>query len=284
MLKKEYHCLVAGLPDLFFNENKINIDSISFREQLQTELVLSDFELVKMIYLSYDNDNLLNLFLERKKPFNPAGNFSEQHLQQQLSLQDEPPELPDYMFQFLDWMKETEKKELILDAEIVLQQLYFESILQTKNEFLRNWFLFQLNLNNILTTVNCIKYDYNIEGNVIQVNENKNVWSLLVGKKLKPELFEDEVPFFREIFKITETDLNWIEREKALDKLRWDYLDERTFFYYFTIEKILSYVIKLNIAERWIRLDKKTGKKLLDKLVNEFKTTYEFPEEFNLTK
>lgn len=284
MLKKEYHCLVAGLPDLFFNENKVNTDSINFRLQLQTELTLSDYELVKLIYLAYDNENLLNLFLDRKKTFNPAGNFTEQYLQQQLNPQDTPPELPDYMLQFLEWMKETEQKELNLDTEIVLQQLYYEYILQTKNEFLRNWFLFQLNLNNILTAISCTRFDYNIDENVIQVNENKNVWTLLTGKKLKPELFEDEVPFYKEIFKITETDFNWIEQEKALDRLRWDYLDEHTFFHYFTIEKILSFIIKLNIIERWMKLDKRTGKELLDKLINEFKTKYEFPVEFNLTK
>lgn len=281
MLKKEYHCLVAGLPDLFFNENKTGTDGISFRQQLETELSSSDFELVKLIYLVYDNENLLNLYLHRKKPFNSKGYFTEQYLQQQLSPGDEPPVLPDYMLQFLEWMKETEQKELNLDAEIVLQQLYYEYILQTKNEFLSSWFLFQLHLKNILTAISCIKFDYNVEENLIQVNENKNVCSLLIGKKLKPEFFEDEVPFYREIFKITEADFNWIDREKALDKLKWDYLNEHTFFYYFTIEKILSYTLKLNIVERWIKLDKRTGEELLNKLINEFKTTYEFPVEFN---
>lgn len=283
MLKKEYHCLVAGLPDLFFNENK-PVDRVAFYQQLKAELSPSDFELVKLIYLVDDNENLLNLFMKRNSPFNPNGNFSEQFLQQQLNPGDEPSQLPEYMLQFLEWMKETEHEELNLDAEIVLQQLYYEHILQTRNEFLQNWFLFQLNMKNILTAVNCLKFDYSTEDHLIKTNENRNVWVLLTSNKLKPELFEDEVPFYREIFKITEMGQSWIEREKAQDKLKWDYLDENTFFYYFTIEKILSYVIKLNIADRWMKLDKKTGENLLNKLISEFKTSYEFPVEFSQSK
>jgi len=281
MFKKEYHCLVAGLPDLFFNENKTNTDSTNFSQQLKTELAVSDFELVKLIYLASDNENLLNLLLDHKKPFNHTGNYTEQYLQQQLANQDSLPELPDYMLQFLQWMKQTERKALTLDAEIILQQFYYEYILQTKNDFLRNWFVFQLNLKNIMTAINCIRFDYNMEDQLIKTNENQNVWSLLISKKLKPELFEDEVLYYKEIFKVTETDLNWVEKEKAIDRLKWDYLDENTFFYYFTIEKILSFVIKLNITERWMKLDKKAGEELLNKLINEFKTTYEFPLEFS---
>lgn len=284
MFKKEYHCLVAGLPDLFFNENKIGIDTISFRQQLETDLSLADYELVKLIYLTYDNENLLNLFLDRNKPFNPSGNFSEHFLKQQLSQSDVPPELPEYMIQFINWMKETESKALNLDAEIVIQQLYFEYILQTKNEFLRNWFVFQLHLKNILTAINCLKYGYNAEEQLIQNKENMHVWSYLISQKIKPELFKDEVPYYKEIFKIAETESNWIDKEKALDKLKWDYLDENTFFYYFTIEKVLSFVLKLNMTERWLKLDKKTGAALLNKLISEFKTTCESALEFNQTK
>lgn len=284
MLKKEYHCLVAGLPDLFFNENKPGIDSLNFRQQLKAELSLADFELVKLIYLVHDNENLINLFLDRNKPFNPKGNFTEQYLQQQLSPGDEPPELPDYMLQFLEWMKETETKELNLDAEIVMQQLYYEYILQVNNEFLRDCFLFQLNLKNILTAVSCIKFGYNVDENLIRTPENKNVCSLLISKKLKPELFEDEVPFYKEIFKITESDFDWIEREKAVDTLKWDYLDENTFFHYFTIEKILGYISRLKIVERWMQLDKKTGEELLGKLINDFDKSTEFSAEYGLTR
>lgn len=38
------------------------------------------------------------------------------------------------------------------------------------------------------------------------------------------------------------------------------------------------------MIERWMKLDKETGKELLDKLIDELITSYEFPAEFSLTK
>ncbi|MCK3684487.1 DUF2764 family protein [Maribellus sp. YY47] len=284
MLKREYHCLVAGLPDLFFNENKLVTDSVDLLIQLKMELSPSDYELVKLIYLQADNENLQNLLLRKKASFNPKGIFSESYLQLQLSPENELPELPEYMLQFLEWIKETEQKELNLNAEIILQQLYYEYILQTNNEFLKNWFLFQLNLKNILTAVNCIQFDYSTEEHLIRVNENKNVCLLLTNRKFKPEWFEDEIPYHREIFKITESSRSWMERETALDKLKWDYLDEYTFFYYFTIEKILGYILKLQMVERWTKLNKKSGEELLKKLIDDFAKTDELAVDLSQTK
>jgi len=284
MLKKEYHCLVAGLPDLFFNENKALIDSVSFRQQLQAELSSSDYDLVKLIYLAYDNENLLDQLLNRKRPFRSNGIFSKPFLLQQLSPGDETPELPLYMLDFIEWFEDMQTEVLDLNAEIVMQQLYYGYILKVRNDFLRNWFLFQLNEKNILTTANCIRFDYNIEEQLIKADENKNVCTLLIGKKLKPELFEDEVPFYREIFKVTESNLNWMEREKAIDKIKWDYLDENTVFHYFTVEKILSYVLKLDMVERWIKLDRKKGEELLQKLINDFKASKAIVLESTQTK
>ena len=273
--------MVAGLPDLFFNENKLVTDSVDLLLQLKMELSPSDFELVRLIYLAADNENLQNLLLRKKASFNPKGNFSESYLHQQLSPEKELPELPEYMLQFREWIKETEQKELNPNAEIILQQLYYEYILQTNNEFLKNWFLFQLNLKNILTAVNCIKFGYSTEEHLIRVNENKNICLLLANRKFKPEWFEDEIPYYTEIFRISESSLSWMEREKALDKLKWDYLDEYTFFYYFTIEKILDYILKLNMVERWTKLDKKSGEELLKKLINNFAKTDEIATDGN---
>ena len=72
------------------------------------------------------------------------------------------------------------------------------------------------------------------------------------------------------------------EKEKAFDNIKWKFLDEHTFFNYFTIEKILSFVIKLNIVERWIELDNETGKALFNRLINDIKMSYKFPEEFSV--
>ncbi len=188
------------------------------------------------------------------------------------------------MLSFLDWLVKAEIQKMSVEVENVIRELFYEHILQVENKFLSNWFLFELNLKNVLTAFNCKQYNYNPDDHLIKNDWNFNLCSLLKYQLNHPELFEDEIPYHTEIFDIAQRELPWIEKEKAVDKIKWNYLDERTFFYYFTIEKILAFVIKLMITERWLRLDKKTGEELLAKLIERFRTGFEFSAEFDLAK
>ena len=49
---------------------------------------------------------------------------------------------------------------------------------------------------------------------------------------------------------------------------------------YFDIEKIFSYLIKIEIIERWMKLDKKTGEQMFNDLLTELVENYELPAEF----
>jgi len=281
MLKKNYYCLVAGLPDLFFNENKLVFSSLDFRNELKYQLGKSDFELSRLLYLPYDNKNLLNLLFEKNEPFNELGNYEKEFLENQIL---QPVEIPDYMIQFIQWTKNLETRELNLQIENKLQSLYFEYALTSKNSYLKEWFTFELNIKNILTAFNGVQFNYPLEKHLIQVEQNNANYSLLLNKRLKHELFEEDLPFADQIFRIAESVTNPKEKEKAIDKILWTYLDEQTFFHYFTIEKILSYIVKLSIIERWMKLDAETGKALLNKLIEELKLSYTFPEEFSTVK
>ncbi|WP_303918018.1 DUF2764 family protein [Draconibacterium sediminis] len=284
LIKKEYYCLIAGLPDLFFDENKPTVTGSDFREELQHQLSQPDFKLVEYLFLPFDNRNLLNVFFGQNKPFFYPGNITKHELEFQLSPENEEIELPEYMKTFLCWMKGMDKKQADLEDKNILTTLFFEHALKCPNSFLQNWFRFELNLKNIFTAFNCKKYNYEPEIHLLEVEGECVVYSLLIENKLKADYFEELLPYHEELFKIAESNRVWIEKEKAVDKIKWEYLDENTFFHFFTIEKVLAFTIKLLLIERWMKMDKETGKKLLHKLIDELKTNYEFPAEFSLTK
>jgi hypothetical protein len=281
MIKRKYYCIIAGFPDLFFNENKPCFGSLDFRNELEYQLDKPDFELVKLVFLPFDNENLLNLLFRQNIPFIQKGNLPKYFLEPDL---EQAIELPLYMIQFIKWVKNQESRVLNLQIENVLYRLFYEFLLKVKNYFLREWFTFELNIKNILSAINCRHFNYTPEFQLINAGSESTVYSLLQNNILKPELFEEEVPFSEQIFRIAESESSALEKEKAIDKIKWDYLDDNTFFHYFTIEKILSFVIKLNITERWLKLDAKTGKELLNKLIDELKTSYKFPAEFSIAK
>lgn len=284
MLKKEYYCLVAGLPDLFFQENKLGFNAIDFRKELKTQLTPSDYKLLQYLFLPFDNQNLIRIHFNEDKAFNTYGLITKEELEFELSAENEHCNLPEYILEFLKWLNKKEIKQWSLEAENKLQQFFYEYILNAKNEFLLEWFTFEFNLKNILTAFNCERFNHDRSKNLILTEQNALSYSLLENKTLKPELFEDELPFSHQVFKVVESEQSWIEKEKELDKIKWNYLDDNTFFHYFTIEKVLSYVIKMLIIERWIKLDEETGRTLLNKLLNDIKTSYQFAEEFSLNK
>lgn len=281
MLKRDYYCLVAGLPDLFFNENKPGINGLEFRNELESQLDKSDFELVKLLFLTADNENLLNYLFDLDEPFNNSGNLPKYFLDPE---SENPVDLPVYMPQFIDCVNNQDSREFSVQFENLLNSMFYEFLLQTKNNFLQNWFTFELNTKNVLTAINCNRFNYEVENQLIQAGTNSTVFALLNGNRLKHELFEEELPYAEQIFRIADSEISTIEKEKSIDKIKWEYLDEETFFHYFSIEKILSFVIKLSITERWMKLDKETGKELLNKLINDLKISYEFPAEYSTVK
>jgi hypothetical protein len=58
-----------------------------------------------------------------------------------------------------------------------------------------------------------------------------------------------------------------LEREKALDRIRWQRLEEIGGLDPFTADAVLAYGIQLTILERWARMDKETGASTVDTLV-----------------
>ncbi|EJX07566.1 hypothetical protein EVA_04325 [gut metagenome] len=81
------------------------------------------------------------------------------------------------------------------------------------------------------------------------------------------------------MFKISEiTDL--VDREKKLDSLRWNWMEDAIFFDYFTIERIFAFLLKLEMIERWISLDKEKGSLLFRSIIDSLKNDVQIPAEF----
>ncbi len=72
------------------------------------------------------------------------------------------------------------------------------------------------------------------------------------------------------IFKIP----NIIDREKALDRLYWDKINEITLWEYLSFDIILAFIAKAKLVERWNKLDKASGANFFKQLVQEVRGTF----------
>lgn len=65
-----------------------------------------------------------------------------------------------------------------------------------------------------------------------------------------------------------------LAREKGIDDLYWAKADELALFHYFDLTVILSFIAKLKIIDRWLKLDEKTGREMFRELVDEVRGTF----------
>ena len=72
-------------------------------------------------------------------------------------------------------------------------------------------------------------------------------------------------------------------REEAYDpevgKKLWDWLEEHTALDYFNIEYLFAYLCKLEILERWVKLNAEEGEKVFRKLIDSLKGGVEMPDD-----
>lgn len=270
MLKNNYYCIVAGLPELFFDENKKVENSLEFLADTKKQVNETDYRLIEMLFLEKSNRHVLNIHLNMDEPLNS----NHTHIL---------PPLP-YIIEFLEWANGKPAKKMKLEFENKLHTLYFNHVLTTQNSFLKKWFTLELNIKNILTAFNCKQFNYPIEKHLIKTKHGNTVYSLLKNNQLKHKLFEDEIPLVKQIFDVAKAEVSPEIKEKEIDRLKWEYLDEQTCYHYFTIEQILSYVIKLLITERWAKMDAEKGKIFLTQLINDLKKSYKLSHEFNATR
>ncbi|MFW6371457.1 MAG: DUF2764 family protein [Bacteroidota bacterium] len=283
MNKRKYYYLVAGLPDIIPDDKKLTFSSVQLRNYLQEHLHDSDFELVKLFYLPFDHENLLKLLYKEKFEWDERGNYSMNTIEQladkkQYEVLDTDP-FPSYLVQFMEYYHDDEEDFPKPEAINRLTQGWYNHLLSCGNEFVREFATYRMNMANIMLALNGRKHDLPFEDALIGEDE-----ITLALKKSRSRDFglSNEINDIENIIQIFEID-NILDRELRLDSHFWQFLDEATFFNYFTIERILAFVQKLFVAERWFRLDKEKGQQLFKQLLDELQSNFEFPEEFAIT-
>ncbi len=277
MFERNYYFLVAGLPEIVIDQKKVLLTISDFREELEYHVHKDDYELVKLLFLHTDNENLLNLLFKNKKPFIESGNFSQQFLEDEIK---EPALLPNYLQEFIHAFKNETPVFQNYSWENQLNWLYFNYLREIKNDFLKNWFEFSLNIKNILSAFNVRKYKLPQEG--VYIDENF-ITEAIKRSTLKDFGLVNDFPIVEKLLTVDEI-INVLEKEKALDMMRWDYLNELNTFNYFTIEVLVAYVIKLLIVERWLRLEPEIGKQMFKQIISELEKSYEFSKEFRINE
>ncbi|MDD3079454.1 MAG: DUF2764 family protein [Paludibacter sp.] len=271
-----YYCLIAGLPDIV-EDTKTAIAVAELKHELQEQLSDADLQLLKILFAAYDNDNLLAFLKNKEAQLNSLGNLTSDDWSELILLMQESEKPKDarlllYIQKFYTSISDEKFDTGGISQEDYLSSLYYEEAMQSKNEFLRSWFEFNLNLNNILTAIACRKHGFDQRALVVGNNEVANIIRQSNARDFGLGGMFDELDMILRIAE--ETDL--LEREKKIDALKWKWLEDNTFFHYFSVEKVLAYVLKVQMIERWKFLSVENGTQVFRQLLDEFREGVSF--------
>lgn len=263
-----YHCLVAGLPEIDFDEEKEWISIPEFREMLRHDLEPEDFEQVKLIFLRDDNKNLLDFMDHGEINEDTPGCFRIEDFSAQMQIFDaivpEPDILPPYMTRVLKkyTLEDGDDFDRVMYSHM-LADSYFDHIMELGTEFLKEFTRFQYDVTNLMAFLEADSHNMD-RGRFItgRTSHSEHLRNSVTGILAKDPEFE----YFDEILSIAESP-TIVEQEMKVDRLMWNKLEQMTFFEDFNINFILGYLERMIILSRWSTLTQAEGEDRLRRVI-----------------
>ena len=131
---------------------------------------------------------------------------------------------------------------------------FYTKALASKNKFIRDYFTFDLNVRNAKVRYLNKALDRPAGTDIFM----ETVGEFVEGQKLDCVLDTSDI----------------LSRERGIDDLMWEKIDEITTFDYFDIDAVLGFIAKLHIVSRWLKLDPESGKAMFTRLVDEVRGSY----------
>lgn len=135
-----------------------------------------------------------------------------------------------------------------------LDAAFYGKALSSRNPFIRDYFLWDLQVRNTKTEYLNAKLGRPAGMDLIDLPGASDF---------------DEKPRVQEIL----SDSDILRRERGLDDLMWNKAEELTLMHLFDIDVILAFITKVYITSRWTGLDPETGRAMFRSLVEEIRKT-----------
>lgn len=259
-----YYYLIAGLPDISFDDVKVALTVEQFRTEVFDALSGADRKVMDMLLLEDECRKLIGS--ERMEELIALAKAQEPC----------PQDVPQFMYQFVqEWLDESWREKAAF-AEDRLWSLFYEYAMNSSNGFVHRWYEFNMDMNNIQSAITARKYNLDMQKVIVGQNDTAHA---LRTSGARDWGLSQELDYFDDVVRLLEEE-DLAHRERRADQLRWNWLEENSFFNYFTVEKLFSYMVRLGIVERWTSLDREEGQKLFRKLIGELKDQTEVPAEF----
>ena len=270
MFSTEYYYLVAGLRDWTLDSDTKGFDVREIIDEIVGELTKSDREAVRMLYAYYDCENIIARRAKRER-HNQLGNLSAEQITEVFEERNYAlltPAVAKCVKLYVEENDEERDEEITLDVsfERAIFEAYYRDLAESKCLFLKEWGAFDRNLRNIAAAIAAreagrVVADVTVGGGEI-VEQLKRSTAADFGLR-------GELPYVDSVISAVCDEKNIVEKERKIDAIRWAEAEAMTSFDFFTINFILSYLVKVNIVARWTLLSPEVGREMLNRLIKE---------------
>ena len=159
-------------------------------------------------------------------------------------------------------------KKLLDLLRVPIDEQTLEEGLKANNRFIRAWFAFNRDMNNVLVAQICRKHGFDVKKQIVGEGE---VAEQLRTHTTQKDFGLNEVPGdWTEILALAGIE-NLLQREKAMDAIRFEWLQSRTEFDFFSAEMVFAYYLEALMLHRWSLLTIEEGEKVFREMVKDMK-------------
>lgn len=275
-----YYCLMAGLPDVKLSDVRPQYSILQLKEELAEVIESKDEKLLYYFFLRFDCENLVRLLADPDAEIDPRGNLSRE---QQEDLIRSAREMnfnvhryPTFMSIFArEYAYNSGRPDWF--ARDVIMLAYYEYARTCPNEMMAEWYQLNLDIQNILTALIARRQGWQLSkyivgsGEVVEtILEHANAHDFDLGL---------EFDYVKDLMRCADTE-DPVEKERQIDALRWNWLEEKTFMEPFDINAVFSYLARTEMLERWALLDPQQGRERFTQIIENLRGEAKVPEEF----
>ena len=254
-----YYFVGTLLPDLYIDE-KPEVSFEALKTLFYDNLSPKDFAMTTSIRNYYDIYNLRAYW--KGEEFDPIGNLDANELEEALITRSL---LPQYVFDYLD-KYETEEARL-KHFPALLATFYKVEIMHTNGAF-RRYLILERELRLLMVAyrarklgrdvVKELQYEYPEDEFVAQIIAQKDSDEFQM-----PEKYADFKPILDHYYHEP------IAFQKAFYEYIFSQIDQMVDIDSFSVDRLLAYMVKLIMVEKWQHLDKEKGLKIIDSILKE---------------
>jgi len=272
--------MMAGLPDISL-DRPMSLSFPDIREEMDMSLSEGDKRLIFYFFLENDCKNLVKLLKNPDAEINPDCNYTMEQYRDMITSAREMNfnvhRYPSFMSEFarnFNYNKDIKG----WFAEDAMQLAFLEYAKECPNKMISQWYDLQLNINNVLTAMIARKEGWTVAD---YIQGDNDVTEMIRNNNTKDFDLSLQYDYVKDLMQIVDTD-DPVLKEKKIDAFKWNWLEEQTFFDIFSIEAVFAYLCKMEMLNRWEKLDPEKGQETFKQIIENLRSEARVPEEFQM--